>query len=366
MMRSGIVFSVEEGDALRFLDALCGRERSRLPRRPFKEKQVRPELARVVHDRMARLALRFLVEGGGYRERTVLREGRRISGRIWDAALNEGFSLRFGEASFWFWLSSARELPQLVEQPKSFGRHHRKILRELVPERALAPGDWIFFTLAYQNLSKFGLSFEIQEALARRMRAMCPLLPLLALERDEGRPGLEGEFLLLCQPGAVRVLESIDDVLFAAWKERVNALELMPMEAERFTQQWDAIATVLQTYLNVLDRVRRMDLARVVMRFVRFLVTEAFAKGGDALRAQIASMSGVKTLAQRDRVIQTIARAVDLGPWLLRRRDELGMERYGDERYEEAQIFLRQTEETLDPIREQIESLSRGLSGIIG
>jgi hypothetical protein len=56
----------------------------------------------------------------------------------------------------------------------------------------------------------------------------------------------------------------------------------------------------------------------------------------------------------------------DVGVRLLRRRDELAGERYGDERYDEAQVYVGEADRVLTPARRQVEGVARALSGVIG
>ena len=49
-----------------------------------------------------------------------------------------------------------------------------------------------------------------------------------------------------------------------------------------------------------------------------------------------------------------------------RLRDVLAMERYGDDRYEEAQVFLRMYADEYAPSRAAVETLYRGLTGAVG
>ena len=104
--------SVQEGHALEVLDLLC---RGRALRINAKEPltRPRPELTEVAGRRIAASILRVLVEGGR-RERTVLRDGRRVDGRIWDRELLRDFSLRFSAASYTLWIELTNRLGALA------------------------------------------------------------------------------------------------------------------------------------------------------------------------------------------------------------------------------------------------------------
>src|SRR4051812_26929245 len=112
-----------EGSVLVHLERLIGATAGTLPPQPVRlAEPLRPVVAELGRRRMASAALRFLVEGGGWRSRTVLRPaltgaagaGVRMTGRLWDRALNDGFTLRFSANARAFWLASARHLPALT------------------------------------------------------------------------------------------------------------------------------------------------------------------------------------------------------------------------------------------------------------
>ncbi len=156
---TGTTLSAVEGQLLVALDALLGLGRGDALLTPARLNPVRRELLLVGRDRIARAVVRHLVDDGGYRERTLLRDGARVTGRAWDAALGRGFTPRYTAASLHLWLEAARELPERVAQAASAAAasadaesRSKKTMRTVVDTSGTDTGDWVFYHLALRNL----------------------------------------------------------------------------------------------------------------------------------------------------------------------------------------------------------------------
>jgi hypothetical protein len=356
------VFTSVEGDAIAHLDALLGARPLRgAP--DLRLDTIRPELRVVIQRRLATAAVRFLVDGGGWRERTFLRAGRRQSGRVWDRALNDGFELRFAGAGWRFWRESLRQLGRLSPTSTEGTRGRRKLIRDLIPVEASASGDWI--VLALVDAQPLPVARPAAEEVARRLHSASPLAALLALDGGAADDGeARARFAPLCAPGAVRIVECVEDALAAAWSAELTAAWQLVgnSDAPLLRARWDALARALTAWLAVLDGAGRLDLARPLARTARAVARLLPWSARDDL----GRTDGLRTVDDRDQLIASVARVAAIGPRLLTRRDELAGERYGDPRFEEAQLYVRIVDDELAPARVQIEAVARALSGIIG
>ena len=216
--------SVDEGHALEVLDLLCrGRAVRIATTQPVT--QPRPELSEIAARRIASTCLRALVESGR-RERVVLRDGRRVRGRIWDAARSAGFSLRFTAASHELWVQTTQRLADIarvagVVEGEGGTRQVRRQIRRIVKTVATDTGDWLLYALARRNLARAELPPEIREELGRRLCHGSPLASLCALEDlgDDNHAWLDR----LLAGSTVVLVECLEDLLAAQWTEEIAA-----------------------------------------------------------------------------------------------------------------------------------------------
>ncbi|MCB9753713.1 MAG: hypothetical protein H6713_27545 [Myxococcales bacterium] len=358
-----------EAHALEILDVMCrGRGLRVRAKAPL---ELRAEVVEIAAQRMAVTCLRFLRDTGGREERTVLRGGRRRVGRLWDSGLAPAFRLRFTAASHQLWWELTQRLEGLSRQSlarvgERATREARRVIRRVVQVPGTDTGDWLLYTLTWRHLHVLQMMPEVRGDLVRRMALGSPLLALATL-RAEVPPdiGELGRSLArLLEPSAVRMLECVDELLVEGWTgEVMNALR--SANTEEFTARFDAIALTLETYLEVLDRARRLDLARALMRFVAGLATEVFTGDVDSERRRALIHHSPSSIAERDALLARVARVVAFAERLQEVRGELALERYGDDRYEEARIVLADAERLLDPHYERLSALRVGLSGAL-
>jgi hypothetical protein len=369
--RPRTILNFTEGEALQMLEALLVAEQKSFPKLALKLEVPTEALMSAVKDRLAKAAVRFLFVGAN-KENIVLRQGlsqvgQRVEGRLWDPHLNEGFELHFTEGSYLFWLGACRQFALLGSLDGS-GRQKKKLVRGVIADDSTPltdTGDWIFFYLVYLGIEKYGLALDPLQAIIKRLRAASPLLNLFVLERD----AIEGDIIrtlrLLTKPSAIRILECIEDRLVASWEAELSQLYAQSATAEQLTQRWSNVTRVLRAYLDALNEVGRLDLSLSVLRLMLALQKKAFSQGPSAVRARVASLGGVKNLQQRDSVVNAIASCLSLATWIYQQRDLLAAQRYGDERYQEAQLFVRKVD-VFSGSRVEIDTLTRALSGIIG
>lgn len=364
------VFAVPEGQALQVLDALLGRGRGDAVTVPVKlAGGVSAELAAAGARRIAVSVMRWLVEGGGWRERVVLRGDRRLRARAWDREAGIGFVPRYTEASRALWVEGAQQLPALVGQTRTEAdRGARKALRKVIPEQSTEVGDWVFFHLASRGLGTFRLFDDDLRVLRERLTRQSPVAQLLAPRGELSRRELRDTFARLTAPSTVRVLECIEDRVARQWSASALALwsERASVAAALRIPRWAALGRTLEAYLDAVDDAGRLDLARPVMRFAGELMATVFTAPGEDVRAELSRSSGVTSMAQRDELLAAVASVASAGQRVFALRERMAAERYGDARYVEAQVFLGDVEALLAGKRRAVEGLARALSGAIG
>jgi hypothetical protein len=178
--------SWHEGEALRVAEGLVGKGRAAPPDGvPLEEPS--PALATAVARTFAAACGRFVIEHGA-RARTVLRDGRRVEGRIWDARLNEGFALTLTKDADALWWRSVKDLLPLAAKKRQRvnadtidnTREDKRILRAAVPMLTHGSGDALVFLLAHEHASYLRLPRPLELAFQQALREASPLARLWA------------------------------------------------------------------------------------------------------------------------------------------------------------------------------------------
>jgi hypothetical protein len=316
------------------------------------------ELIRIGSHRLNLHLHRHLLQSGGHRERTVLREGRRVSGRLWDAALNDSFRLRFTEASRNLWLGMVQVVlrPPKSWDPQQVGRHARV--------EGTESGDWLFYARVHANAHKSGIEFRPDDYFGRRLRNASPLVVLFSLEPHlMQRLATRNHLSRLLQKGSVRMIECLDDALLPSWIEIIRASYQRSGSLAAFTVRFEGIAEVLDAWVDVLDEKQRLDLATVAMRAAAALVTELLPENP---MQDVGARYPPRNVHERQSSHQALARVAAVGVRLEQLRDRFALLRYGDERWDEGQLYLAAFDDLLAPHVERLRALERGLRGIIG
>ncbi len=365
---AGVTFDVVEGRALDVLATLLGRARPALVTTPAKFDAPRRELLEAGARRIARAVAQFLCYDGGYRERTVLRDGRRVSGRVWSPSLGQGFAPRYTLASRSLWLNAAATIPTLagLDASPEAARRSVRLTDSIVEATGTASGDWAFYALAHASVRAFRLTTFDEATLQRRLREASPLATLLYAEDAATRESLRDRFRQLLAPESARVVECVEVRLARSWTRRAAQSWEARLAPDELTRRWGNLGVTLHAWLDALELARRMDLARPLLGFANQLVRGPLSEGGEAVRDALTRAPGLRSIRERDALLGAVASVADVGARLLRRREELAGERYGDERYEEAQVYLRDADATLTPSRRRVEGVARALSGVLG
>ncbi len=366
--------SADEGDSLAVLDALLGFSRADAVRGAVDLGEPRPEFLRLAARHIAVAVSRWLTEAGGHRERSVLRAARREAGRVWDEALVGDWAPAFSKSSVDFWLGAVRNLPALDAERSAIAsdgpgsRKKRRVLKEILPvTEGGRDGDWIFFLMAHRAVPGFALAAEDERQVLRALRRASPLAGLFALDLQEDKDTLAAERVSwLFAPGTVRILECAQDRIAKAWEQTLLSLWSRNDTVPNLLPLWRSANRALYSYVAAANAAGRCDLLRPLLRVLALVPTKVILGGGDVARAKVIALPGWTSIKERDEMLASVRALTDLGARMNRLREELVLERYGDDRYEEAQLFLRAYSEEFAEKRASLDDLSRGLSNTVG
>jgi hypothetical protein len=360
--------SVDEGHALEVLDMLCRGHAVRIvPGEPVA--QPRAELSELAARRIAATCLRALTVGGR-RERVVLREGRRVRGRIWDAARTQGFRLRFTAASHELWVQTTVRLADFarsgaVIEGEGSSRRARRQIRRIIKIAETDTGDWLVYALAARNLARIQLPSEIREDFDRRLCMGSPLAILFTLTDVVEAPGTAALLDRLLDGSAVVLVECLEDLLAEQWAEQIAAA-MRVATGERRIERLASVAAVLEGWISRLDERGRLDLCRPLgLAFAR-LLAGAWAGAPDEVAQRLRSGASLIQRARRDELDRALGRIVGLGERLLGLRERMAGERFGDARYEESQVYLELHDELVRPLHRRLGALVNHLTGRLG
>lgn len=303
------------------------------------------ELRLAVAQLLATGVLRAIVDDGAG-ERRVLRDGRRAEGHAWSDALvdvSDPTFAQFSPLAFdWLWAVvhvalplSERRARSTTTQPPNLSREERRQLGVTVPAACVTAFDDVFCVLAHEKLERLRLAEPIAAFLGRGLLASSPLLRLLAphdaVDVDLAPSSLAA---LVRTPGHARLLELFGPRLARSWVAAVRGV-WRTGEREGFVARCESVRATLAAYVDAVDAAGRLDLAAPVAAFVVQLPTVV---PKDA-RERLVRLPGVVTMADRDVVVGALAGVVDVAGVVDAVDARLHAERYGDERYEEAQLW---------------------------
>lgn len=359
-------FSWQEGEALHFLDVLLGRAAD-LPTETVKLSRLRPELVAAGADRLKRAVLGWLIRAGGWRERLYLRRGQRRRGNGFDSALGEGFTLAFGPASRALWVEGFAVLPSLAALSDDSRKPGTQLARiDAWAGEPSAVGDWVFAWLIYERTARWRLPLDARERLRSTLRALSPLVRLMSAPKPDSLGALRATLAQLVLPEHRRVVELAEARLTAAWYERLGEVMALRYDTEAMIAGWSGFSQTLSAWLDCLDAAGSLDLARPVMALYARVLRYRFSGDLATLRGTLESAATVRSVAQRDSFFGAVRGLFEVGLRLYTLRDTLAQERYGDPRFEEAQIYLRDIDATLEASRPRLDALARTFSNVIG
>jgi hypothetical protein len=314
-------------------------------------------------------AIALLAEHGA-RQRTVLRRGRRITGGLLDEDVNVGddgvpFTLRCSPAVVYLVMRlCAHALPLGAPSPDATPAATRArqlaeqtAARLIDPWPTVTPGDDVVYALVLANLERLELSPTLVQTLRAALGRASPLCALLS---PEGTDRNDVEVDALLAPGAVRVLECLLDVVAAAWA-RAPRLVWNASDLDGLAQRSRATCALARRYLRALDDARRLDLVGPVAALVGATAT---AWPSDA-RARLLEKPGVQAMAERERAIAALREIADVGAYLDALRVRMSDERYGDDRFDEAQLVLAVLREQWLPRRDDVAAMVQRLTGAV-
>lgn len=349
-----------EGHALAVARGMMG-GRWQLPETSVTIKTPRVALATAASELIGRKALQYMTEQGGHRERAVLRRGRRMRGRIWDAELNADFNLRYTIATERLWRLGVRVLPMIVgTQNDSTG--FKRSIKGWLRVDGTDSGDWLVYLIALENIRRLNLNHWRQIEIESRLAHGSPLVALATLRTSNPE-----QVQTLIRRPSVRLVECLEDPLVEHW---LHTLQRQP-ETNAQAQVWQYRAQVLTQWLDTLYDAQRLDLARGVMRLLRRWIDALSTREvGDPERAGLAAQRiraqlSASTARETQQLGQSVGRIFALGDRLDALRREMAAAHYGDDRYEEAQLYLADYESWYADDALTAPEVSRQLSGVV-
>jgi hypothetical protein len=341
--------SEDEAALVAFFDVLLGLGSS-APALPAPVTQgVGSHVWAAVAERAKRAALRFLARSG-LTERVVLRDGRAVSGRLWDRHLNEGFVLRFGAGFLDAGLLLARRTPILRE---------RSATKRFSVAPSVHAGDMILYTLAWRSTPRLGLLPDNTDLVRHAFVRSNPFTALHALHAQDAESADAAPFAPLLAPDRVRLLEVSDDSLESAWAQELRAAFPGKVGAVRLPRA----RLALGAFVSGLEGAHRLDLAGPALSALRQAV--APLEGAD-VRSVVLRSTEFRTVAARDDHCRSVAALFNIGRRLTRRYRELALARYGDDHYDEARAFVAVYERTFAAAEAENERIYRELVPVVG
>jgi hypothetical protein len=387
-----LALEVGEADVAIVATILCGGARGDrfrvAPSSPTPSPTLQLALARI----FATGALAFLA-AHGTRPRTVLRRGRRKTGGLLDADVNvddDGapFRLRFSSAAVDFVArlcvhvmplaspssttsstttsssspSSSSSIdgpsPRVAEaEARARAVAEQAALVHVRPPPATTSGDHVVYALFHENLERLGLSSTLQRALQGALRQASPLCALLVPDDPALR---DVDVDAVVAPGAVRAFECLHGVVVAGWGRAPRSVWLAADRASLIASA-DAACALARRTLVALDAAQRLDLVAPVVALV---VATASAWPADA-RARLLERRGVQTMDDRETAIAALRALADVATDLEALRARMAILRYGDDRFEEAQLVLALLRDTWLPHRDDVAASVRRLTGVV-
>ncbi len=361
-----LTLPIGEADVAIVAELLVGKNRgARFWQAPSPSSSPSPSLRLAVARVLSVGCLRFLLAVGGERERTVLRHGRRQRGRLWDAHLNVDVDPSFSPMAFSLvWNLATTVLPLALGRGEKsslaeLSRDERTTLKRALTLPARTAFDHVWCALALENCAALRLPDAVDVAVRRNLSASSPLCALLAPD-DPDRADVDVAALLA--PSVVRLLEVTDSAIAAAFVRSLKQIWTRSLDAVEFAARCQAFTRLLLALVGAFDAHQRLDLLGPV---ARLLAAVPVVLPHDA-RARLLQRPGVTTMADRDRVVAALQGLCDVALVLDQLRGRLQGERYGDDRYDEAQLALRVLDDDLAPHRGALATFTRALTATVG
>ena len=351
------------GEALRLVEVLVGK-RARHDFDPSRAPHLGSEDLVEAVARTITAACTGLLLTHGAAPRTVLRDGRRVRGRVWDPEPNtiDGvrFSLRFSDATDALWREAVVVLGGLLVKPRvdrgeaEARERNRKLFREFATLPARTAGDHLFFALVHQNLGRLGLTGPSHQRASVRLRQGSAFVRLLAPSGEGPAPSAAW----LADPHLVRTVELVLPWIGRAWADALPELwsaETLPLALAR-CESWRA---TLEAYAAGLERRERMDLVDPIVEATAAILDHPTVRGS------LTGLPSVRTMADRDQLGAALGAGIDPGRldgW----RVAWSAHRYGDERYVETRLGLEVLDQRWVPQSAEVRAVVRRIEGRVG
>ena len=301
----------------------------------------------------------LLFHGHGARPHTVLRQGQRRRGTIFDPAMNAEFRLRYSAATRDAWIGLAKEITTL-RSGDTGTRRAKRVARETIVVDKTLPGDWLFFWTIASGLCAEDMLAQDATPLRRRIWTASPLAALAECRRTE----LEHLRRLLA-PSSVRLIELFGPPLRRGWAREFDAFAGATGDVEAMVARGEEVTEVLDSWISVLESAERMDLVQPVLLAIVDFAERLSASSLD-VRRQLTNRFHLRTMAERELALRPYRRLFEIGTRLLERRDAFSRIGYGEERYDEAQLYLHAIDTISASSHETLRLVASDVRGALG
>lgn len=344
-----------EGQSLAVLDAMLGH--GRLNTHELTDVVRSPALVKAGATKVRAASIRLLITEGGFREKSFLRGSKRLYGRGWDSDLGAGLKLHFSEATLALWFTSVN----LLAFKHTDAREKRPKIQVKPTD---ANGDWIFYLIAYRSIVALKIGSEDQSQTTEAMRAVSPLVALATLAPHNG-------YAALCDKSNVRIVECLEVLLGQMMEESLTSAWNQTSNAATSIARWNSISSALNGWVDATIAAKRTDLCRPVMTMFVNVAKKLFSHNPSQAKPRtareiLADNGRVRSVKERDDLIQSFASVIKVAHRLYRMREEMMTINYGEERFAEGQIFIRDATEIMIPSRKILDDVAASLSETIG
>jgi hypothetical protein len=348
--------------ALDIIRWFCNDQPGRKPEPIKNTTQFGPELVAMVSQTIACACWNTLWIHHGHRPTTVLRGGKRTTGRLSDHHLNSHFRLRFTSNTYYVWTGVCHMWGEWQNATTSQEQSIRKSIRKNLRVRDSDNGDWLFFGLLFAKLSSMETTDFVRTDLRNRLALGSPLVALAGW-MSFGYPTLDFKQHVgkLLEPGNVRLLECLSPWLLEHWKQSWKAI-FDTTNYQHLPEKMASFAQKFHTYITILNTHQRLDLARPLVELTATLFSTDYPYSAFSLYQNV-QKKGITPILERDRILDGFQPLLLLVQTLMDFARELSEERYHDPRYEEAQIYRQWVQKQLLPNAAQWKrAFSRALS----
>lgn len=237
----------------------------------------------------------------------------------------------------------------------ALGRTDRQALKRLSGPTAKTAGDHLIAWTWSRHLKRLDLNTAWLDALRPILPRISTWVALATLDTSVPLRGAQ------CVRGPMlRLIELLGPGLGQSWVDAVDEQLRFAADAEHLAAACRAIHRQLTRVLEALDHHQRLDLLEPLLVFSAALPRLI----PDTFRGRLARLPGVRSMAQRDQLIEAVVLLFAVVDAIVDVAAPLRSARYGDDRFLEGQL-VRERWESFEPLRPAIAAARHTLLGTV-